>query len=616
MIVRVGFGSFIVTCSLILLARRQVNVDNDIISVDRLRRDVETLDMSGRIEFDELYDGTYSYSRFSATWSKIDSEYYFQSNNNAEPSIWRQRFNFDNFVSNGDKTDGEKVSIVSTKWQNNCDGGCTTYYISPNEEYVLFQKTNKQLWRRSYQKQFYVFSVAEQKVIKTFFDEYNPTSNCLYAGWAPTGAKIAAVCGFNLFYLDPSAADSETQVTTDGDEFEKLNGVCDWANEEENIKADNTIYWSPDSSSILFASYDLNKVELLEYNTYMYKFLMENMNDRYPDVRRIKYAKAGTNPAVVSMRVFNTNSKSLESVEMTGASVDSMVHVSRVSWKNNWFIMEWINRDTTKTAGYICAKSGDKWDCSEPDSTRQTSPAWVGFKGPFYPTALNEQGVYFTIRTRSIGDDSFWQMARIDTNVNTITPIPTVENPVVASGIRIILASDDETTIFYEYAAPDPHKRNLYTSVLDDSGNWIEKCLTCSLDQEFDSVTNMNSCWWKSFVFQRQQKDEETYSLFVNCRGPGVPKTVVTSFGVNSEFLNEAGKLKYLTYEENNKLQETVLAKSDNWITRDYLKHQSVNYTDKPYNYELLYNKNIDKSANAKYALLVFVYGLVVFVLD
>merc|ERR1719204_277047 len=211
MIGRVGLGSFVVTCALILLARRQVNVDND--SVERVRRDVDTLDMSGRIEFDELYDGTYSYSRFSATWSKIDSEYYFQSNSNTEPSIWRQRFNFDKFASTGDKTDGDKVSIVDKKWKDNCEGGCTTYYVSPNEEYVLFQKTNKQLWRRSYQKQFYVFSVAEQKVIETFFDEYNPTSNCLYAGWAPTGAKIAAVCGFNLFYLDPSADDVETQVT-------------------------------------------------------------------------------------------------------------------------------------------------------------------------------------------------------------------------------------------------------------------------------------------------------------------------------------------------------------------------------------------------------------------
>ena len=58
------------------------------------------------------------------------------------------------------------------------------------------------------------------------------------------------------------------------------------------ISADNTIYWSPDGSTILFASYDLENVQLLEYNTYggPYK-KVEKMDDRYPITRQIKYAK-------------------------------------------------------------------------------------------------------------------------------------------------------------------------------------------------------------------------------------------------------------------------------------------------------------------------------------
>ena len=243
------------------------------VETSRHRRDVAALDTSGRIEFDELYDGTYSYSRFSATWSKNNSEYYFKSDNSAKPSIWRQKFNFDHFKETGETTQGDKVPLVTEKWQSNCRNGCTTYYVSPNEKFVLFQRTGKQLWRRSYQKEFYVFSVDKQEVVKTFFDTFNDPFNdefCLYAGWAPTGAKLAAVCGFNLHYFDAESEDYK-QITEDGDEFEQLHGVCDWANEEENIKADNTIYWSPDSSYFLYASYDLKNVTLLEYNTYMYK---------------------------------------------------------------------------------------------------------------------------------------------------------------------------------------------------------------------------------------------------------------------------------------------------------------------------------------------------------
>lgn len=618
MIDRIGFWSFILTCSVILLVRRQSSISDDSLSsaVNRNRRDVgdsvNELDLSGRIEFDELYDGTYSYNRFSATWSKIHPEFYFKSDSTTSPSIWRQQFNFAHFAATGENIKGDKVKLVSTNWKQYCDGDCTTYYVSPNEKFILFQKTNKQLWRRSYQKQFYLFDVATEKVLPTFFDEFNPTSNCLYAGWSPTGAKLAAVCGFNLFYLNVDEDSTAVKkITEDGDEFKQLHGVCDWANEEENIKADNTIYWSPDSSSLLFASYDLTEVELLEYNTYQYgSWRMESMEDRYPEVRRIKYAKAGTKPAPVTMTVFNTEEGKTEEVEMTGSNVSEMVHVSRVSWNGAWFIMEWINRDTTKTAGYICSKS-TKWACSESTSTVQTSPAWVGFKGPFYPTALAEQGVFYTIRTRPIGGDSYWQMVKIDSNKDEITFIPSEEKPVVASGTKIMKTSNDESTIFYEYAAPDPNKRNLYTSVIDSSdGTSVEKCLTCELDNEFDPVTNMNSCWWKSFVFQRQSTDEdESYSLFVNCRGPGVPKTLVTQFTINDQFLETADKLEFLTYDDNKNLQEKVLSKSENWITREYATHQSVNYTDKPYNYELFYSKSIDKTADKKYALLVFVYG-------
>ena len=105
-------------------------------------------------------------------------------------------------------------------------GDCTHYFVSPSEDYIIFQeiiifmgtsqdddrptKTHpspgplieykidknkqlrrKQLWRRSYKKQFFLFDVAQQKVIPSKFDDFNLDSEddsefCLYANWAPT----------------------------------------------------------------------------------------------------------------------------------------------------------------------------------------------------------------------------------------------------------------------------------------------------------------------------------------------------------------------------------------------------------------------------------------------
>ena len=68
--------------------------------------------------------------------------------------------------------------------------------------------------------------------------------------------------------LSTNCVADDTKITDDGGEFTKLNGVCDWANEEENIKADNTIYWNKNGDTILYASYDLSRVQMLQYNTY------------------------------------------------------------------------------------------------------------------------------------------------------------------------------------------------------------------------------------------------------------------------------------------------------------------------------------------------------------
>ena len=68
--------------------------------------------------------------------------------------------------------------------------------------------------------------------------------------------------------------------------------------------------------------------------------------------------KAGTDFATVTMYTFDTNTASSTKKEIVYAANawdESMAHVSRISWgaKSDWFVMEWINRDTTKESFQI-----------------------------------------------------------------------------------------------------------------------------------------------------------------------------------------------------------------------------------------------------------------------
>ena len=72
-------------------------------------------------------------------------------------------------------------------------------------------------------------------------------------------------------------------------------------------------------------------------------------------------------------------------------------------------------------------------------------------------------------------------------------------------------------------------------------------CITCKLDDDIiDEVTGMASCWWKDFIIQRTGDDDESYVFFVNCRGPGIPKTLVTKIEIKDDATEMANHLNTL----------------------------------------------------------------------
>ena len=234
---------------------------------------------------------------------------------------------------------------------------------------------------------------TQQSVPETYINNFFKDKYCLYAGWAPNAADeqaLAFVCDFNVYVILPGKQTSDEkikQLTDNGDEFKMLNGVTDWANEEENIKADNTIYWSPDGKKLLFASYDVSDITVLRYSDFDTKNGYQEFAeaaDAYPKIREIPYAKAGGIYATVKLTIVDDVSKAgltTPNLNLPAGSSD-MAHLSRTSWSPNsdWFVMSWINRDTTTRRTYACQpRNSNPWACAEIDSESSTDH-WVGFK--------------------------------------------------------------------------------------------------------------------------------------------------------------------------------------------------------------------------------------------
>ena len=94
---------------------------------------------SGRMEFPELFNGTFSYSRYSGKrWSKVNPEEYFSSD-----SEMIKKVKFDLEVIKAGKTEEDFTfsTFLNANWRDLCgEKTCTDYQISADEKYIFTQE--------------------------------------------------------------------------------------------------------------------------------------------------------------------------------------------------------------------------------------------------------------------------------------------------------------------------------------------------------------------------------------------------------------------------------------------------------------------------------------------
>ena len=247
-----------------------------------------------------------------------------------------------------------------------------------------------------------------------------------------------------------------------------------------------------------------------------------------------------------------------------------MAHLSRTSWSPNsdWFVMSWINRDTTTRRTFACQNS-NLWSCKQVDSESSTDH-WVGFKGPFYPLATENYGEYFTILSRPDGDDSYWRVVSVKNGAISDWPETGAgnENKYVVSDISVnkIIQVGGTQLPLYTYAAPLPSQRHLYMSP-----NGKDVCVTCGLmELPHPAGDDKNSCDWVDTRFQKRSDTE--YIIIASCRGPGVPVTYYSIVNIDGITLPEMDdfmtNLKWELYFDNNELQAVKNEKQAGWYKR------------------------------------------------
>lgn len=152
------------------------------------------------------------------------------------------------------------------------------YWISPDQERVLYATNYTKQYRHSYFANYLVQDVATGETTPLVADQ---AGDIQYAAFAPTGGAIAFVRGNNLYI---HTNDSHVTQITDNGGPDMFNGVPDWVYEEEIFGDRYTLWFSPDAQFLAFLSFNETGV-----GTFRIPYYMDNQEVAPPYPRELEY---------------------------------------------------------------------------------------------------------------------------------------------------------------------------------------------------------------------------------------------------------------------------------------------------------------------------------------
>ncbi len=187
------------------------------------------------------------------------------------------------------------------------------YTFNADESKALLTAETESIYRRSSKSVYYVYDLKTQSLKQLMDGE-----KISYATFSPDNSKLAFTKDNDLYYIDLNT-DKVTQVTTDGEWNNIINGSADWVYEEEFSMA-QAFAWSPDGQKLAFMRFDESEVK--EYN-------MQLWGELYPEDYKFKYPKAGEKNADIEIRVHHLNDGKTVTLD-AGAEKD--IYLPRMYW--------------------------------------------------------------------------------------------------------------------------------------------------------------------------------------------------------------------------------------------------------------------------------------------
>ncbi|USP77132.1 hypothetical protein yc1106_04406 [Curvularia clavata] len=250
-----------------------------------------------------------------------------------------------------DEMKTSKAKTILMKEKSFTAGASAVYPVDvwPSKDFkkVLVMSDYQKNWRHSGTGKYWIFDVATQTGEP--LDPQNPDSVIQLASLSPQSDAVVFTRDNNMF-LRKLDSKEVIQITKDGGS-ELFYGVPDWVYEEEVFQGNSATWWSEDGKYIAFLRTDESMVP-----TYPVQYFVSRPSgakpkageENYPEVRDIKYPKAGAPNPIVSLQFYDVEKGEVFSVNIEDDFKDEDRLITEIVWagKTKQVLVRETNRES------------------------------------------------------------------------------------------------------------------------------------------------------------------------------------------------------------------------------------------------------------------------------
>lgn len=211
------------------------------------------------------------------------------------------------------------------------------FEVSDNGKYLLLYNDCEGIYRYSFRAEYYVYDIMRGTMKRV-----SKGGKQRAATISHDGTRVAFQRDNNIFLVNLDYG-TEIQVTRDGKANSLINGTPDWAYEEE-FGILNTMRFSPDDLLLAFMTSDESQVPLYNFDIYSGYCNPVEAYDMRPGEFSYKYPLPGDNNSVVSVKVFNIDTRITKTMDLPMVATDYIPSIEFGGSSDRLMVMV-LNRD-------------------------------------------------------------------------------------------------------------------------------------------------------------------------------------------------------------------------------------------------------------------------------